>query len=95
MSTISDAISVAISLTGSPSKLARAVGVSAQAACFWRDGKRTISPDKCVAIEQATGGVVSRRDLRPNDWHLFWPELREPDDIARPDAGDRIEEEIR
>ncbi len=29
----------------------------------------------CVAIEKATGGAVSRKDLRPDDWHLIWPEL--------------------
>lgn len=30
----------------------------------------------CVAIEQATGGAVRRWDLRPDDWHVIWPELR-------------------
>jgi len=39
-------------------------------------------PDKCVAIEVATGGVVNRRDLRPNDWWKIWPELA--DGVARP-----------
>jgi len=28
-------------------------------------------------IQAATNGVVSRRDLRPDDWHLIWPELAE------------------
>lgn len=31
----------------------------------------------CVAIEQQTGGKVTRKDLRPDDWLLLWPELRE------------------
>lgn len=31
----------------------------------------------CVAIEQATGGRVSRADLRPDDWAAIWPELAE------------------
>ncbi|HWV04978.1 transcriptional regulator [Ralstonia sp.] len=34
-----------------------------------------INPTRCVAIEMATQGVVRRPDLRPDDWHLIWPEL--------------------
>ena len=33
------------------------------------------SPYITLAIERATHGAVTRRDLRPNDWHLIWPEL--------------------
>lgn len=32
----------------------------------------------CSKIEQATNGQVTRRDLRPDDWHEIWPELAEP-----------------
>lgn len=28
-----------------------------------------------VALEQATNGQVRRVHLRPQDWHLIWPEL--------------------
>jgi DNA-binding transcriptional regulator YdaS (Cro superfamily) len=30
---------------------------------------------KCAAVEMACGAAVTRRDLRPNDWHVIWPEL--------------------
>jgi len=30
-----------------------------------------------VRIEGITGGAVTRRDLRPNDWHDIWPEHEE------------------
>lgn len=33
------------------------------------------TPVRCVAIEQITNGQVTRKDLRPDDWHLIWPEL--------------------
>lgn len=33
------------------------------------------SPERCVLIEQITKGAVSRRHLRPDDWHRIWPEL--------------------
>ena len=36
-----------------------------------------LGPALCVAIERATSGEVTRQDLRPNDWHLIWPELTE------------------
>jgi len=35
---------------------------------------------ECVAIERATGGVVTRKDLRPDDWWKIWPELVEDGD---------------
>jgi DNA-binding transcriptional regulator YdaS (Cro superfamily) len=41
------------------------------------------SPERCVLIEQITGGALSRRDLRPDDWHRIWPELIETDGAPR------------
>ena len=43
----------------------------------WQHGyaNRRPGPAHCVAIERATNGAVTRRDLRPDDWHLIWPEL--------------------
>jgi len=68
-------IQAAIQKMGSASALARAINVTPQAVCFWRDGRRKIPADRCAAIELATDGAVTRRDLRPDDWHLIWPEL--------------------
>lgn len=28
-----------------------------------------------VPVERLTQGAVTRKDLRPNDWHEIWPEL--------------------
>jgi DNA-binding transcriptional regulator YdaS (Cro superfamily) len=43
----------------------------------WRYGyeDRGPSPENCVGIELATEGAVSRKELRPHDWWLLWPEL--------------------
>ena len=30
-----------------------------------------------MPIERATEGAVTRRDLRPNDYQIHWPELTE------------------
>ncbi|MDQ2822755.1 MAG: YdaS family helix-turn-helix protein [Pseudomonadota bacterium] len=40
-------------------------------------GKAAISSTRCVEIELATNGQVSRRDLKPDDWQEHWPELAE------------------
>lgn len=36
---------------------------------------RAPSPENCVGLELATDGAVSRKDSRPHDWWLLWPEL--------------------
>jgi DNA-binding transcriptional regulator YdaS (Cro superfamily) len=41
-------------------------------------GQRKAGEKLCVAIERESGGRVTRRDLRPDDWHQIWPELAEP-----------------
>ena len=45
----------------------------------WRHGyvNRIPSPKNAWAIERATKGAVTRRDLRP-DWRDIWPDLAEP-----------------
>ncbi|WP_232457273.1 transcriptional regulator [Burkholderia ubonensis] len=50
----------------------------------WRHryGGRAPSPENCVGLERVTRGAISRRDLRPNDWHLIWPELAQQKEIA-------------
>lgn len=39
--------------------------------------QQKLRPTLCVAIERATDGKVTRKDLRP-DWDLIWPELAAP-----------------
>lgn len=64
-----EAIRKAISIAGGASHLAACLGVSTQAVCFWRDGARSIPPERCIAIEKVTGGEVRCEHLRPDvDW---------------------------
>ena len=55
--------------------LAAKLGVPPALVSQWRTGARPVPIDRCPAIERATNGAVTRRDLRPDDWHLIWPEL--------------------
>ena len=65
----------AIDQLGGVSKLASALGVGQSAVSNWRARGTTLNAAHCLAIERATAGAVTRRDLRPEDWHLIWPDL--------------------
>lgn len=56
-------------------KIAEVTGKSLQAIYAYQAGTRRVPPDACPAIERATGGQVTRKDLRPHDWRDIWPEL--------------------
>ncbi|RQZ18119.1 Cro/Cl family transcriptional regulator [Burkholderia sp. Bp9031] len=36
---------------------------------------RPLGADTCVAIERESRRIVTRKHLRPGDWHRYWPEL--------------------
>lgn len=56
-------------------KFADDVGVSVSMVGQWISNHRPVTPEKCVVIEKLTKGQVTRKDLRPSDWKLIWPEL--------------------
>ncbi|WP_374557720.1 transcriptional regulator [Aquitalea pelogenes] len=70
-----EALERACSLLGSQAALARAVGVKPPVIQQWMKGERPIPTARCVAIEKATSGAVTRQQLRPDDWQNHWPEL--------------------
>ena len=40
------------------------------------------SPELCCLIETNSHHAVTRKDLRPNDWHEIWPELAKAGEAA-------------
>jgi DNA-binding transcriptional regulator YdaS (Cro superfamily) len=56
---------------------AESVGTTAKHLTNVSYGYKTLDEKVCVAIEQRTGRIVTRQELRPADWHLIWPELAE------------------
>lgn len=68
-------IDKAADIIGSQTALAAVLGVSKGAVSQWKDEDRRVPATHCVAIERATAGAVTRRDLRPDDFHLIWPDL--------------------
>lgn len=76
------AIQRAVDLLGSQLALSRALGVTPVTVNQWvrplgSQNRRPVPPKQCVRIEQLTAGAVTRRELRPDDWHAIWPELAE------------------
>lgn len=54
----------------------------------WQHGYEDRQPGAEYAsqIEEATDGAVMRWDLRPDDWHRIWPELRKRKDAPKVEA---------
>ena len=83
MNKISGPLDAAISILGGVGALAEKIGIAPSAISNWRARGTIPAPTYCLAIERATNGVVTRRDLRPDDFHLIWPDLS---DQAQPVA---------
>jgi len=64
----------AIELLGGITAVSRLCGVKPPSVWEWKRRGR-IPVERCATIEHATSGAITRRDLRPNDWHQIWPEL--------------------
>ena len=62
-------------------KLAKDIDVPPSFVSKMVAGSKSVPIERCVPIERATGGEVSRRDLRPDDWRDIWPELAAPENI--------------
>lgn len=71
MSEFRSHIERAIKVHGSQVKLAQALGCSQQYISWLLSEAKQISVEKAVDFEKATGGKVSRHDLRPD---FFGPE---------------------
>lgn len=63
---------------GEGTRLAEALGIDKSYLSQMVGKDRPISAERCVAIERETDGAVTRRDLRPEDYWLIWPDLPKP-----------------
>ncbi|HGP0402464.1 TPA: transcriptional regulator [Neisseria meningitidis] len=58
---------------GSSLAVARELNMAAPSVFSWKTKKIPII--RCIEIENITDKKITRKDLRPDDWHLIWPEL--------------------
>ena len=64
-----NAISLAIQGAGGPAKVARECGVSVQAVCFWRDGRRALPAEHGITLEKMNEGRIRCEEMLPDvDW---------------------------
>ena len=61
-----EAVKKAISLLGNQAKLAKEISLSQSTISKWTHGKRLPTGKNARAIEIATGGRVTREELRPD-----------------------------
>lgn len=61
--------------SNSRKELAEKLSLSSARLSHLCSGFRKPSPQLSISIEKATDGLVTRKDLRPNDWQDIWPEL--------------------
>ena len=74
-----------IDLLGGPAAIARKLKISSPAVCLWR--KAGIPKDKRIylaaEIEEKTAGMLNRKGMFPEDWHIIWPEIVSSPPISR------------
>lgn len=78
MSQLHQHIERAVQLHGSQAKLAMEVGCSQQYISWLLNGANQISAEMAVAFDRATGGAVSRYELRPDIFYDHAPTTPEP-----------------
>ena len=66
-----------IRLLGGPTRVSKMVNVSVPAVSMWQNGD--IPYDKLVilaaTLEKESHGLITRKNLFPNNYKLIWPEL--------------------
>jgi DNA-binding transcriptional regulator YdaS (Cro superfamily) len=73
---------------GNTARLAKGIIAHSPDVIRWakeKDDKdyRPCPPAKCLSIERYTGGAVSRKDLRPDDYWTIWPDIDPPNATPR------------
>jgi len=75
---MNNSLEKAVDICGGQTALAKSINLTQPYIQNWLKRSNGIPPPEyCADIEKATNGLVTRRDLRPDDWQKIWPELTE------------------
>lgn len=85
-----EALEHAIGKAGGPKKFAECIGVTPQFVWQMARGVRPVPPQMCPRIVALADGAVRHWHLRPDDWHLIWPELIGADGAPAVPASERV-----
>lgn len=72
---------------GGKAAFARKIGAHTPDLSDWIAGVRPIPVRYCAAIEQTSKGEVTRKDCRPMDWHVYWPDMAEENLATIPEVA--------
>lgn len=75
---------------GRGAELARLLVVKPVSISRWRSKQKLVPAKYCLRIEVWSGGVVTRQELRPDDWRDHWGDLAAAA-TAPADTGDAVE----
>lgn len=67
---------------GNATRLVAALDIPLSYLSQMASGNRSTSPERALAIERFTDGVVSREELRPDDFWKIWPDLTAPSTVV-------------
>ena len=57
---------------GKTAEMAAVIGLTESVVSFWANGKRQVPAERCPAIEEATNGLVTCEELRPDiNWSIL------------------------
>jgi len=73
-------IKLACEIAGSQAAFARAICVDPAFVNQMLHNRRPVPVRLCHVIESGYG--ISRKELRPNDWMIIWPELTDANKVA-------------
>lgn len=92
-----DALAAAVDMVGGQAKLARILGVTQPNVWHWLHKSERVPGEYVLKIEEATGGRISRHDLRPDLYPRSMTDLRDAPahDPAASVAADAVAEEDR
>lgn len=68
-------------------RLARHLSVPPSFVAKMSEGDKPVPVAHGAAIEQFTGGAITRQQLFPNDWQRIWPELQATTDTSTQQAA--------
>lgn len=83
-----------IEVLGGPGPVAKRLGIKVPSVYGWMGEGKAIPDGRLIELgaEIEATGLYTRKQIRPNDWHIIWPELAEPVAIQANvlNAGDAI-----
>ena len=74
--------------------VARATGMPASLVSKIVSGDKAMPAQHCKTVVQLSGGLVTCQEMRPDDWHKYWPEFAQSTAPALADCAQGATETV-